>query len=125
MDSSYMDYISKFEQVANIEICQMYNEEHDSVSVLHVIGRSRFEPREYFYRKLVNESYWTPWEKMGIEINSEHIAPAIIKDRLVAFWLDCSDVAKEPSDDDLSVDPNSTTTIKPKRAQKQLQMQVG
>ncbi|WP_461644098.1 Tc toxin subunit A-related protein [Labilibaculum euxinus] len=124
VDSSYMDYISKFEQVANIEICQMYNEEHDSVSVLHVIGRSRFEPREYFYRKLVNESYWTPWEKMGIEINSEHIAPAIIKDRLVAFWLDCSDVAKEPSDDDLSVDPNSTTTIKPKRAQKQLQMQV-
>lgn len=124
VDSSYMDYVSKFEQVANIEICQMYNEEHDNFSVLHVIGRSRFEPHEYFYRKLINESYWTPWEKMGIEMNSEHIAPAIIKDRLVAFWLECSDVAKEPSDDDLSVDPESTKIITPKRAQKQLQMQV-
>jgi hypothetical protein len=125
VDSSYMDYISKFEQVANIEICQMYNEEHDRVSVLHVIGRSRFEPREYFYRKLVNESYWTPWEKMGIEINTEHIAPAIIKDRLVAFWLECTDVAKEPTDSDLSVvNPTEGSTIAPKRAKKQLQMQV-
>ena len=123
VDSSYMDYISKFEQVANIEICQMYNEEHDNVSVLHVIGRSRFEPSEYFYRKLVNESYWTPWEKMGIEINTEHIAPAIIKDRLVAFWLECTDVAKEPTDADLEVNAKSTI-IKPKRAQKQLQIQV-
>ncbi|MDE5420604.1 Tc toxin subunit A [Ancylomarina sp. DW003] len=125
VDSSYMDYISKFEQVANIEICQMYNEEHDSVSVLHVIGRSRFEPREYFYRKLVNESYWTPWEKMGIEINTEHIAPAIIKDRLVAFWLECTDVAKKPTDSDLSIkNPAEGTTITPKSAREQLQMQV-
>ncbi|MCT4648628.1 MAG: neuraminidase-like domain-containing protein [Carboxylicivirga sp.] len=124
VNGSYMDYISKFEQVANIEICQMYNEEHDNFSVLHVIGRSRFEPREYFYRKLVNESYWTPWEKMGIEINTEHMAPAIINDRLVAFWLECADVAKEPSDADLSVDPQSTKTITPKRAQKQLEMKL-
>ncbi|WP_421921235.1 neuraminidase-like domain-containing protein [Marinifilum sp.] len=124
VENSYMDYISKFEQVANIEICQMYNEEHDNFTVLHVIGRSRFEPREYFYRKLVNESYWTPWEKMGIEINTEHIAPAIIKDRLVAFWLECTDSAKEPTDDDLSVDPNTTSKITPKRTKKQLQMQL-
>ncbi|RXQ96058.1 hypothetical protein EO244_04240 [Ancylomarina salipaludis] len=125
IESSYMDYVSKFEQVANIEICQLYNEEHDNFSVLHVIGRSRFEPHEYFYRKLINESYWTPWEKMGIEINTDHIAPAIIKDRLVAFWLECTDVAKEPSDEDLSVvNPKEGSTIAPKRAQKQLQMQV-
>ncbi|WP_321514922.1 neuraminidase-like domain-containing protein [Marinifilum fragile] len=125
VNDSYMDYISKFEQVANIEICQLYNEEHDNFSVLHVIGRSRFEPREYFYRKLVNESYWTPWEKMGVEINSEHIAPAIIKDRLVAFWLECTDSAKKPTDEDLSIEnPSEGETIKPKSAQKQLEMKV-
>ena len=123
VDSSYMDYVSKLEKVSNIEMCQMYNEEHDSFSVLHVIGRTRLEPREYYYRKLVNESYWTPWEKMSVEINSEHIAPVVIKDRLVTFWLECSDVAKEPTDDDLTVKTESPE-VKAKRAQKQLQLQL-
>ena len=124
VESSYIDYVSKLEKVGNIEICQMYNEEVENFNVLHVVGRTRFEPREYYYRKLVNESYWTPWEKMSVEINSDHIAPVIIKDRLVTFWLECTSVAKEPTNEDLTVDPDTDQDIKSKKAQKQLQLQI-
>ncbi|NOQ26243.1 MAG: hypothetical protein GQ564_12840 [Bacteroidales bacterium] len=123
IENSYLNYVSKLEKVANIEFCQMYNEEIGSYSILHVIGRSRFEPREYFYRKLINESYWTPWEKMNIEIHSEHIAPVVINDRLIVFWLEFFDDAKEPSDSDLKAD-TSQTTVQAKKTSKQLKVQI-
>jgi len=118
IEKNFAGYISNVAKVANIEVCQMYNEEIDSYSTLHVIGRTRFEPKEYFYRTLVNKSYWTPWEKMGIEINTEHIAPVVINDRLVVFWLEFFDEAKEPLEDDLKED----STIK--KAQKQYRIQI-
>jgi hypothetical protein len=101
----YAGYISKLQDVANIEICQMYNEEGErGYSVLHVIGRTRNEPKEFYYRKLINESYWTPWVKLDVQINSEHIAPVVINDRLILFWLEFMNDAVEPTDEDLKED---------------------
>ncbi|GEM_PF-4969834 len=105
INKHYAGYISKLQDVANIEICQMYNEEGErGYSVLHVIGRTRNEPKEFYYRKLINESYWTPWVKLDVQINSEHIAPVVINDRLILFWLEFMQDAVEPTDEDLKED---------------------
>ncbi|MCK9208254.1 MAG: neuraminidase-like domain-containing protein, partial [Salinivirgaceae bacterium] len=127
IESAYLNYLSKLEKVSNLEYCQLYNEVVNSYSVLHVIGRTRFEPREYFYRKFVNESYWTAWEKVEVEINSEHLAPVVIKDRLVLFWLEFTDEAQEPTDDDLQktlVSSGDSQQPVPKRATKLLKIKL-
>jgi len=127
IESAYLSYLSKVEKVSNLEYCQLYHEVVNAYSVLHVIGRTRFEPREHFYRKFVNESYWTAWEKIEVEINSEHLAPVVIKDRLVLFWLEFTDEAQEPTDDDLQktlVSSGDSQLPVPKRATKLLKIKL-
>lgn len=97
VESAYHEYLKKVEKIANIEYCQMFNEEYEDYSILHVIGRSPGEPHTYYYRKFVNESYWTAWEPLGFEINSEHIMPVVINDRFIVFWLECTQEVEEPT----------------------------
>ncbi len=97
VQNAYYNYLKKVEKIADVEYCQMFNEEHNNYSVLHVIGRSRGVPHTYYYRKFVNESYWTAWEQLGFEINSEHLAPVVINDRLIIFWLEYFEETREPS----------------------------
>lgn len=123
VEHAYHTYLKKVEKIANIEYCQMFNEVHNDYSVLHVIGRSPGIPHEYFYRKFVNESFWTSWEPLGFEINSEHIAPVVINDRLIVFWLEYSQEAKEPESKQFSVNPNQDN-ISPKLPKKILKVQI-
>lgn len=123
VEQAYHTYLKKVEKVANIEYCQMFNEEIDNYSVLHVIGRSPGAPHEYFYRKFVNESYWTAWEPLGFEINSEHIAPVVINDRLIVFWLEYSQEAEEPDNDALSIDTGDEE-VAPEPPAKVLSIQI-
>ncbi|MCG8410592.1 MAG: neuraminidase-like domain-containing protein [Bacteroidales bacterium] len=97
IEQSYDNYLSEFSKIADIEYCQMFNEEvDDNYSILHVVGRSKEIPHTYYYRKFVNESYWTPWEALDLDINSEHIAPVVVNERLILFWLEYEEAAEKP-----------------------------
>ncbi|MCG8411907.1 MAG: neuraminidase-like domain-containing protein [Bacteroidales bacterium] len=105
IEQSYNNYLSKVEKIANIEYCQMFNEKlGDNYSILHVVGRSHEVPHKYYYRKFVNESYWTPWEALDLDINSEHVAPVVINERLLLFWLEYEEAAEDPNISNLKVD---------------------
>jgi len=114
VEKAYLDYIEKLEDIANIEYCQMYQETVDNYSVLHVIGRTPRLPHSYYYRKFVNESYWTAWEPMEIDIQSDHHLPVVINGRLFLFWLEISEASQEPTDEQLGIGENNGTTT-PKR----------
>jgi hypothetical protein len=122
-EKAYHDYLIKMEKVANVDYCQMFNHTTDSYSVLHVVGRTRSVPRTYYYRKLVNESFWTAWEPLGLEINTEHIAPVVINDRLMVFWLEYSDDAKEPAGDDGKITPTAES-FSPQKPKSQMSVQI-
>jgi len=91
-EAAFLSYLEKLDMVARLEIVGTYHQvETDSrgqkvIDHLHVIGRTRGTPQQYFYRRRVDGSYWTAWEKVDVDIEGDHIIPVIWNRRLHLFW---------------------------------------
>jgi hypothetical protein len=96
VEEAYKTYLERLEQVSGLNVIGVYREMVDSVynafnpnnkDVIHVFARTKSAPYIYFYRKRVLKE-WTPWEKMEIEINSDHFIPVMWRGRLKLYWLE-------------------------------------
>lgn len=85
-ESAYLLYLEKLDEVARLEICSMYQETEGDSVIVHVLARTKASPAVYYYRKLMNDSYWTGWEKLDLEIDSEHATLAVHNRKLHVFW---------------------------------------
>lgn len=83
-------YLEKLGEVARLEICGMFVEPHETGTraddVVHVIGRTAGARRKYFYRRQ-QQLTWTPWERIGLDIEDAPVLPVIWQGRLMLFWL--------------------------------------
>ncbi|TRX54812.1 hypothetical protein FNH22_18840 [Fulvivirga sp. M361] len=109
-ERAYLTYLRKLDQVSRLEIVGVYddneNEEDlddEEKGTYYVIGRTANKPNIYYMRRWVDRSFWTPWEKIDLEIESDHILPVIYNRRLYLFWVVFSQMAEEPDDSDLEV----------------------
>jgi receptor-binding and translocation channel-forming TcA subunit of Tc toxin/ABC toxin-like protein/neuraminidase-like protein/PA14 domain-containing protein/virulence plasmid A protein len=91
-ETAFLHYLEKLDAVARLEICGLYHQleknDKDQVTtdILHVFGRTRGTPHIYYYRKWVDSSVWTPWEKMDVDIEGNHLIPVVWNRRLYLFW---------------------------------------
>ncbi|MBK7957193.1 MAG: hypothetical protein IPK03_03245 [Bacteroidetes bacterium] len=77
----FKNYLLKLHNVANLNICGHVKDE--SRNILYVFGRVQSETTELYFRMQIdktadNPGYWTAWEKVNLEIKSQHISPAIL-----------------------------------------------
>ncbi len=80
-------YLRKLDQLARLEVVTMYAEEKPlAPTTLHVVARTYTQPRQYFYRRY-DHQMWTPWEPITVEIEGDHLAAVIWRERLHLFWL--------------------------------------
>jgi hypothetical protein len=97
-ESAFLNYLKKLDDVAKLEIVGMYLQENEQGNqnddILHVVGRTNGSTRQYYYRRY-EYGYWIPWEKIGLNIEGDHIFPVIWKSRLFLFWLNVIDKATE------------------------------
>jgi Tc toxin complex TcA C-terminal TcB-binding domain/Neuraminidase-like domain len=98
-EQAFRRYVEKLDEVARLEVVGMYHEvvtepgKAPTTDVLHVIGRTFSSPRVYFYRKRVKLAagvaeapLWTPWEKIDLDIEGDHILPIVHEGRLRLLW---------------------------------------
>jgi peptidoglycan hydrolase-like protein with peptidoglycan-binding domain len=104
-ETSFRNYLEKLDEVAHLEVCGIYQqleyprpkiefgqppkekpEVAPLVDVLHVFGRTRGNPHLYYYRQRINSRHWTPWERVELDIQSDHLIPVIYNRRLHLFW---------------------------------------
>ncbi len=68
---AFLNYLKKLDDIAKLEMVGMYLEENEQGNqdddILHVIGRSNGNTRQHYYRRY-EYGYWTPWEKMSLNI---------------------------------------------------------
>ncbi|WP_110554876.1 neuraminidase-like domain-containing protein [Actinocorallia populi] len=87
---AYLHYLRKLDDVAHLEIAGAFLEEKTPGTtdddILHVIGRTLGSTREHWYRRYEYE-YWTPWEKIGLNIEGDIVVPVVWKKRLFVFWV--------------------------------------
>ena len=94
LENALFEYLEKIREVSNIEIIGATKEnggdEGGILYTLHIIGRTQGEPHTYYYRKYkakaILSGEWTPWERLDVDIPSESVVPAIVKQRLYLLW---------------------------------------
>jgi hypothetical protein len=95
----YLNYLEKLDEVSQLSIRGMYKDEEQNI--WHVFGRTKGTPHIYYYRQWVEESYWTPWEKVDLDIEGNHLLPVVYNRRLYLFWPKFTEKAKEVKNKDL------------------------
>jgi hypothetical protein len=84
VEAAFRRYLEKLDEVARLEISGMYYQEDEEI--LHVFGRTRGIPHIYYYRRWENSAFWTPWERVDLDIEGEHLIPVVWNQRLYLFW---------------------------------------
>ncbi|KAB1142520.1 hypothetical protein F7R91_28850 [Streptomyces luteolifulvus] len=87
-EDAFRTYVENLDKVANLEIrAQLTEVVGPDETYLHVFGRTRSSKgAEYYYRRRVNNGRWTPWEKVDLEIGSNHLLAAVHQRRLQLMW---------------------------------------
>jgi hypothetical protein len=77
-------YLSGLAEVARLEVSAVYYDEETNTD--HVVARTRSNPHKYFYRKRERGLAWTPWEAMGLDIDSDGLLLVQANRRIYLFW---------------------------------------
>lgn len=88
VEDAFLNYLKKLDELARLDIVAMHLEDNPDPArrILHVIGRTYSQPHKYFYRRYANQ-IWTAWEPVSAEIEGDHLAPVVWRDRLYLFWV--------------------------------------
>ena len=111
VEDAFLNYLRKLDELARLDIVAMYVEDNSdpALRTLHVFGRTYNQPHNYFYRRYAHQM-WTPWEPVTAEIEGDHLAPVVWRDRLYLFWVTFIEKAK-PEGDTVEVDYSTPVTI--------------
>lgn len=108
---AFLNYLKKLDDIAKLEIVGMYLEEKEALyqtdDVLHVISRTNGNTRQYYYRRY-ESSNWTPFEKVSLNMEGDHIFPIIWRNQLFIFWLN---IIEKPTPVDGSKTPAQTADV--------------
>src|SRR6185369_12481497 len=87
-ETAFLRYLEKLDAVAKLELVGMYEQPaaDGQQDVVHVFGRTQATPAVYYYRRRVGSGCWTPWEKVDLDIEGDHIIPIVWNRRLYLFW---------------------------------------
>ncbi len=98
VEKAFFEYLQGLEELARLEIVSSYHQAsaEPSSSVLHVLGRTFGEAHKYFYRRWAHRT-WSPWLPVQADIDGDHAAVAIWRDRLHVFWISSLDQPDSPS----------------------------
>lgn len=122
VEDAFLNYLKKLDELARLDIVAMHLEDNADPArrTLHVIGRTYSEPHKYFYRRYAHQM-WTPWEPVTAEIEGDHLAPVVWRDRLYLFWVTSMEKAAQ-SNVTLTIDTTKPVTIT--AVQKELEVQL-
>jgi hypothetical protein len=139
VEDAFFTYLKDLDVRARLDIVTMYLEEvpNDPASnTLHVIGRNHGKPQKYFYRRFAFGT-WTAWEPVKVDIEGDHLAVVVWRERLHLFWVTFSPLSKAPPlpTQNTDSDPNVHTLVQMKfnemarnlsglSPQKQVQLQL-
>ncbi|MHC2863783.1 hypothetical protein ACVIYH_004861 [Bradyrhizobium diazoefficiens] len=96
-------YLDKLDDAAFMEVMAVHYQDttfsengKSEGRVLHVVARTKGgDPPAYYYRRFVNEKSWTPWEKIDLDIATDHVLLFVRNNRLNIAWPIFADVIDE------------------------------
>ncbi|WP_052499538.1 neuraminidase-like domain-containing protein [Streptomyces vietnamensis] len=86
VEDAVKGYLESLDKVARLQPAGLCHENKEGDGDLHLVGRSAATPREHYYRRRVDGRYWTPWERIELDVDGDPVIPALWNDRLFLFW---------------------------------------
>jgi len=84
-EDAVIRYVEKLDDIAFLEVMTSFYEVE--TYTMHVFARTKGgDPAQYYYRKFEGERYWTPWEKVPLEISSDQLLAFKRNGRLHLAW---------------------------------------
>lgn len=85
-ENTYKTYMTRFMEVANLKISGSYY--YADEKTLYLFGRTVDDPSQFYYRKYVDNTEWTPWQKVDLTINAKKVSPIVFRNKLYVFWVE-------------------------------------
>lgn len=105
-EEALIKYLEKLDNIAFLEVVATWYQ--SDIKTMHVFARTKGgDPAIYYYRKFEQERYWTPWEKVELDITGDHLLAFVRNNRLSLAWPVFSE---EPDPNPKSKIPSSTPT---------------
>lgn len=94
------NYLEKLDDLAFLEVKATWYQTNERT--MHVFARTKGgDPSMYYYRRFEEERFWTPWEKVDLDITGNHLLAFMRNNRLSLAWPIISQEA----------DPNQTAKL--------------
>jgi hypothetical protein len=124
-EAALTGYLEGLDEVANLTVQCTYDQWTPAGRVLHVLGRSRSEPPRWHYRTRVfpnnaAEAYWTPWQRLDLEIGGSPIF-GYTNRKLHLLWL----VFTEKPDPTMALPPATASNLPPPDPLMMWELQLG
>lgn len=107
VERALRNYLVQLHEVSNLDVRALYEETYDerladgntvSRRVIHMVGRTRGRPHVYYYRARHDDLSWTPWEKIDLSIDADHLVLAVHNRRPTLFWPQWQEVQIDRND---------------------------
>src|SRR5262249_42239531 len=97
LQNALVNYLLKLHEAARLDVRAAYYQFDDEKPILHVLARTAGEPHKYFYRRWVDERYWTPWETVDLEITGDLELLFVHNGRLQLAWATLKELEQKPN----------------------------
>ena len=84
LEEAVKRYLNKLKEVSHLEVMATY---YNAKRHLCITARTKEIPYEYYFRIWKYPNRWTPWEKMNLDIQSEHLLMIQLWGELYLFCL--------------------------------------
>lgn len=116
-------YLEKLDNIAFLEVMATW---YDVPSRdMHVFARTKGgDPAIYYYRRFENEQYWSPWEKVELDITGDHLLAFKRNNRLHLAWPMFSEEAQPDQQSKVPSTGDQGTFIDTDKPKKKLKIQL-
>jgi hypothetical protein len=85
VEDAAVSYLEKLDDIAQMDVMASYYQ--TDLGTMHVFARTKGgDPAVYYYRQFQKERYWTPWEKVDLDIVGDHLLAFDRNSRLTLAW---------------------------------------
>ena len=85
VEDAAVAYLERLDEIAQLEVMATYYQV--DIRTMHVFARTKGgDPAVYYYRQFQQERYWTPWEKVDLDITGDHLLAFDRNSRLTLAW---------------------------------------
>ncbi|HEU4914211.1 MAG TPA: neuraminidase-like domain-containing protein [Candidatus Saccharimonadales bacterium] len=121
-EQAFIKYLERLDDIAFLEIVATWYDTVDKK--MHVFGRSKGgDPAMYYHRTFEQERYWTPWEKVNLEITGNHLLAFKRNNRLTLAWPIFSE-EPDPAPTSSMPDPTPGTSVANEKPKRKLKIQL-